>query len=66
MTKTLKKVTEKERIETLQAYAGKSTIELQAEVDRIISKVIVGAASEVEEHRAAVLANIILDRKGKS
>jgi len=67
MTKTTRPViTEKERIDTLKEFADKSTFDMQAEVDRVISKVIAGTATEVEEHRAAVLARVILDRKGKS
>ena len=64
MTKTMRKISEKERLETVMKYAGKPVKELQAEVDAIIEKAMLGTATELEQNRAAVLAGIILDRKG--
>ena len=64
MTKTMRKISEQERLETVIKYAGKPVLVLQAEVDAIIEKAMLGTATELEQNRAAVLAGIILDRKG--
>jgi formate dehydrogenase maturation protein FdhE len=60
MTRTA--ITEKERVETLREFVGKTVHEMQKEVDAIIEKVMRKEATELEEHRAAVLAKVIMDR----
>ena len=64
MTKTIRTaVPEKERLEVLQSVTGKTVTDMQNEVDATVAKVKAGTSTEIEEHRAAVLAKVILDRR---
>jgi hypothetical protein len=54
--------TKEERVEIKQRVCMLSNLELQSKVDALLTKIIVGAASEKECREAAIIAEVIINR----